>query len=267
MDTENKDALFRLLRFNSNFSGSSNVFTSLDDYISRMKPGQDKIYYAFGPSYDAAMNSPFYEPFIGKDVPVLIITQQLDEFCLTSSAEFKGMKFVNIEQTQMDEIRKDLGIEANKEKDKGSRVPEEDVTNLCLWLKDVCAAKVAKVSLSKRLTNTPAILQGQMSSSMYMMMQMLQSSGQIPGGGAAQEMPKDLTLEINDSHPTIINLNTLRKADPAFAKDLCLVFLDQVLTTSNIPYDLKESFGRNQKVMEAYLDENLNFYSAKSKQH
>ena len=52
---------------------------------------------------------------------------------------------------------------------------------------------------------------------MFMMMQMLQSSGQIPGN-AQQEMPKDLTLEINAAHPTIVNLNSLRKDDPEFAK-------------------------------------------------
>ena len=96
-------------------------------------------------------------------------------------------------------------------------MPEEDVTNFCLWLKDTLSSKVAKVSLSRRLTNTPAILVGQMSSSMYMMMQMLQASGQMPAEAGQAEMPKDLTLEINASHPTILNLNTLRKADPVFA--------------------------------------------------
>ena len=102
------------------------------------------------------------------------------------------------------------------------------MTNFCLWLKDTLSSKVAKVSLSKRLTDTPALLVGEVSSSMYMMMQMLQASGQMPGGGAggAPEMPRDLTLEINVAHPTIVNLNTLRKADPDVAREVGLVFLD-----------------------------------------
>ena len=65
-----------------------------------------------------------------------------------------------------------------------------------------------------------------MSSSMYMMMQMLQASGQMPADAGPAEMPKDLTLEINASHPTILNLNTLRKSDPEFAQEISLNFLD-----------------------------------------
>lgn len=73
---------------------------------------------------------------------------------------------------QIDEVRKELGLETS-DNSSSTRLPEEDVTNFCLWLKDTLSSKVAKVSLSRRLTNTPAILVGQMSSSMYMMMQML----------------------------------------------------------------------------------------------
>lgn len=149
---------------------------SLDDYVQKMKPGQKKIYFAFGPTRQAALSSPFYEPFEGKDVPVLVLLNQLDEFCLTGAGNYKGMQFVNVEQTQIDEIRKELGLEPQAES-VNSKLPEEDVTNFCLWLKDAMKSKVAKVQLSKRLTNAPAILVGQMSSSMYSMMQMLQSSG------------------------------------------------------------------------------------------
>ena len=114
------------------------------------------------------------------------------------------------------------------------------------------------MQLSKRLTGTPAVMVGQMSSSMYMMMQMLQSSGQIPGGqGGMPEMPKDLTMEINANHPTIVNLNAVRKADPELAKQISLVFLEQVLTSSAIPFDQKESGDRTQRLMEHYMDEIL----------
>jgi len=123
-----------------------------------------------------------------------------------------------------------------------SQIPEVDVTNLCLWLKNTLSHKVKTVKLSSRLTSTPAILVGQMSSSMYMMMQMMASQqgmqGQMP------EMPKDLTLEINTTHPTIVNLNVLRKEQPDFAKEIALMFLDQVLVTSNIPSDFKDGHHR-----------------------
>jgi hypothetical protein len=57
-------------------------------------------------------------------------------------------------------------------------------------------------------------------------------------------MPKDLTLEINASHPTIINLNTLRKSEPGFASDISKIFLDQILQSSNVPFDYKEGASR-----------------------
>ena len=254
-DPENKDQLFRLLRFSANFTERSTDLISLDDYVARMKEGQKKIYFASGASHDAALATPFYEAVKDLALPTLVLTNQLDEFCLTSAGEYKGMPIVNIEQAQIDEIRKELGLAAEDDTVK-SRLPEDEVTNFCLWLKDTLSARVAKVKLSNRLKETPALVSGQMSSSMYMMMQMLQQSGQLPGG-QGPEPPRELTLEINAAHPTIINLNTLRKAEPEFAKEISLVLLDQLMTANNLPYDAKESHGRNQRFMEQYLAASL----------
>ena len=80
----------------------------------------------------------------------------------------------------------------------------------------------------------------------------------MPGGGAeGPETPRDLTLEINAAHPTIVNLNILRKADPDFAREISLTFLDQVLAASSIPFDAKAGLDRSQTMMENYLDESL----------
>jgi HSP90 family molecular chaperone len=68
----------------------------------------------------------------------------------------------------------------------------------------------------------------------------------MPAGAGPVETPKDLTLEINPSHPTILNLNTIRKVEPEFAREICQIFLDQVLTSSSIPFDAKDSLDRNQ---------------------
>ena len=79
------------------------------------------------------------------------------------------------------------------------------------------------------------------------------------------EMPKDLTLEINASHPTIVNLNILRKEAPEFATEVSQVFLESVLTSSNIPFDTKESFAKNQMVMEEYLNESISLKTGGSR--
>lgn len=59
-----------------------------------------------------ALGTPFYEPFKETDIPVLIVSSQLDEFCLTATDSYKGLKFVNVEQADMDAIRKQLGLES-----------------------------------------------------------------------------------------------------------------------------------------------------------
>lgn len=80
VDNENKDALFRLLRFVSRNEGSQSIIT-IDDYVKKMKEGQQKIYFITNQSYDAALRSPYFEPFKqNKDVDVLILTSQFDEF-------------------------------------------------------------------------------------------------------------------------------------------------------------------------------------------
>jgi len=80
---------------------------------------------------------------------------------------------------------------------------------------------------------------------MYSMMQMLQSTGQMQPG-MMPDMPKDLTLEINASHPTIINLNTLRKMDQDYAREISLNFLDQIMMSSQIPSDLRDGHARSE---------------------
>jgi TNF receptor-associated protein 1 len=65
VDTENKDALFRLLRFVSRNGGSSELM-SIDDYISKMKEGQEKVYFVVNPQFDQALKSPYMEPFKGQ---------------------------------------------------------------------------------------------------------------------------------------------------------------------------------------------------------
>ena len=79
-DQENSEALFKLLRFYS--SNSKQTYISLEDYISRAKPGQEKIFFMVSPTVENAMISPFMEPFKAPDAPeVLFLSNNIDEFC------------------------------------------------------------------------------------------------------------------------------------------------------------------------------------------
>jgi len=72
---------------------------SIDEYISKMKEGQDKIYFVVNPSYEGAIKSPYMEPFKGSDVDVLILTNNIDEILFQQTSEFKGKRFVSIESS------------------------------------------------------------------------------------------------------------------------------------------------------------------------
>lgn len=100
-----------------------------------MKPTQEKVYFIVNPQYEMALSSPFMEPFKGSDLDVIILTQNIDEILFQQSGDFKGKKFVNIESA-FEEIQKDLGKDLAAESNERNRLPEEDITGLCLWLKN-----------------------------------------------------------------------------------------------------------------------------------
>jgi len=167
--------------------------------------------------------------------------------------EYKGKKFVSIESAY-EEIQKDLGFKP-EDTSLASRLPEEDVTNFCLWLKNELQDNISKVQISKRLKDTPALVTGQMSSSMRVMMQMMESQGQMPGNPQEMSrMSKDNTLELNAGHPIVVNLNQLRKTNKDMASLVAKQLLDNVMITSGIPYDLNQGTQRQFELINAYLE-------------
>lgn len=108
---------------------------------------------------------------------------------------------------------------------------------------------MGKVTISKRLKGQPAVLFGQVSSSMRMVMAMMES--QNPG--QADQMNKNNTLEINPKHPIIVKLNALRKKDPKRAGMLAQQVLENVLLSSGVPFNLQESTKRNLDMLSDYL--------------
>ena len=138
-----------------------------------MEEGQQKIYFIVNTVYNYALNSPYMEPFKDSKLDVLILNNNIDEILFTQNEDWKGKKFVNIE-SNFDDIAKDIGSKPEEDSLAKSRIPEDDTTSFCLWMKEDLKEKIAKVTFSKRLTTTPAILSGKMSSSMQVMMKMME---------------------------------------------------------------------------------------------
>lgn len=124
------------------------------------------------------------------------------------------------------------------------------MTTFSLWLKNELSAHVGRVSISKRLKDQPAILFGQISSSMRMVMQMMEQSNP----GQMEQMNKNQTLEINPNHPLIVKLNELRKRNPSKAAAISRQLMDNILMSSGIPFNLQESTKRSQEMINEYLN-------------
>lgn len=179
-DKDNGESLLKLSRFDS--SAGQNV--SIDDYVKNMKDGQDKIYYIMAPSYEAAKNSPFMDPFLGAKIPVIYIYVAIDEIVLRNLNEYKKLKFVNIE-SNYEEVSKEF---QGKEVDTSNGLPQDDITGFCLWIKNELQPVVSQVTISKRLKDAPTIVISQASSGMRQYLAMIDKS-QI------NEFNKNLTFE------------------------------------------------------------------------
>lgn len=219
------------MRYTTTFKKTGGA--SLEEYVSNMKEGQEKIYFLVMPNIDQGFHSPYMEPFKGTNIPIIILNNNVDEICFQQIQSFKGKKFVNIE-TSYENIAKDLG----KKEEVKSELPEDDVSGFCLWLKNALGKPVSKVTLSKRLTDTPAVLVGQTSSSMRMVMQMMESMQSGSGVGGGDSGGNDQTLEINATHPIIVHLNELRKDHSDKAEQIAKHMLENVMLVSGIPYDI-----------------------------
>ena len=156
---------------------SGNV--SLDDYVKSMKENQKKIYFISAGMGQDVMSNPFMGPFQDSDVPVLIVGNQVDEMIFQQIGTYKGFTFVNVE-SGYEEIAKDVGDKQVNRDASVPSVPDEDVTQLCLWLKEQTKPFVGKVTLSKRLSSVPCVLFGQVSASMRVAMNMMQQHSDNP---------------------------------------------------------------------------------------
>lgn len=147
-------------------------YISIDDYVKQMKPGQQTIYYVSGSTRNTAMQNPFIEVLKENEVPVLILTNNVDEILFNQIQTYKKFAFKSIESSYED-ISKDLGDKAKAQKSDMPSLPDDDVTSFSLWLKNEFSQHISKVTVSKRLSSVPAVVFSQVSSSMRVIMKML----------------------------------------------------------------------------------------------
>ncbi|WP_205634274.1 molecular chaperone HtpG [Photorhabdus australis] len=151
-DNTNKEAIAKLLRFASTHNDSSAQTISLEEYVSRMTEGQDKIYYITADSYAAAKNSPHLELFRKKGIEVLLLSDRIDEWMMSYLTEFDSKKFQSV--SKADESLNKLADENKAEQEEAEKQLEPFVERVKTLLGD----RVKEVKLTYRLTDTPAIV-------------------------------------------------------------------------------------------------------------
>lgn len=198
-DYVNRDRVAKLLRFTStqNVSGQS---VSLDDYISRMKPNQKKIYYITADSLTAAQSSPHLEVFKKNDIEVLLLSDKIDEWVvghLPAYAE-KPLQSAAKGDLELDEIKIESPeeIEAEKKKDVEN---QQRYDELLKKIQDILSGDIKEVRLSHRLTESPACLVRDQNALGPQMERLLKAAGQ-------QVTEVKPILELNPDHAIIKHL-------------------------------------------------------------
>jgi molecular chaperone HtpG len=236
LDFAHKDALMKLLRFESSLTeaGKSTTFA---DYVSRMGAEQKEIFYVVGPNRAAIEAGPYLEGFRARNIEVLFCFETVDEYVMGNVREFDGRKI-----TAADHADVKLSEQPRAE----GALGEDEVKALSGWLKDTLGERVADVRASERLVDSPAMaLNADKLGSPHMrrLMRALNKDG--------AESPLRVNLEINPRHALIKRLAQLRASEPQKAALVAQQVLDNALISAGLLDDAPAMVKRLYKLLES----------------
>ena len=188
-DFENRELLASLMLFASSINEENDVSQTLDDYLSRIPASQDKIYYCVADTFEAAINSPHIEGHKANNTEVLMLTDRIDEWLMSSLMEYKGKELVNVAK---DDIQ-------DSEKPKVSETDQDVVTKIKKHLSD----RVSDVVVSSRLVNSATCLLLPKNEPGAQLRKILEAAGQDLG-------ESNPIFEINLKHELLKRLTTLK---------------------------------------------------------
>ena len=224
-DYANRDEIANLLRFTSTKSATDDPDVALDDYVGRMKEGQEDIYYLLAPSLAAAKSSPHLEAFRAKGVEVLLLGDGVDNWVVSSLRDFGGKKLQSVAQGSG--VLGALQDEAEKQ---AKEQADAEFAPLLGQLKAHLAELAWDVRLSTRLTSSPACIVANEPESDVNLMHRLRGSG----------LPRQAVLELNQKHPLIRHLNAHQAEMPV--GDWAHVLFNQAVLTLGARIDDPTTF-------------------------
>ncbi len=217
-DHSNKERVAKLLRFATTHADTDKQNVALEDYVSRMREGQDKIYYVTADSFSAAKNSPHLEIFRKKGIEVILLSDRIDEWLVSNLDEFDGKHLQSVAKGDLD-----LGdLDAEEDKTAQEEITK-DFESVLKQIKDVLADKVSDVRLSHRLTESPACLVADVYGMSLNMERIMKDAGQMMGMG----MGSKPVFEINPTHPLVMRMKS--EQDDTRFSDLTHILFDQAI--------------------------------------
>ncbi|SNY55327.1 molecular chaperone HtpG [Arsukibacterium tuosuense] len=172
-DMTNKEQIAGLLRFASTHNDDATQNVSLADYLSRMKEGQDEIYYVVADSYQAAKHSPHLEVFRKKGLEVLLLSDRIDEWLIQHLPEFSEKKLRSVAKGGLDLSKLD-----DEETKKAQQETAEAFASVLERFKTALGDEVKEVKVSHRLTDSPACVVTDEHDMSTQMMKLMESVGQ-----------------------------------------------------------------------------------------
>jgi molecular chaperone HtpG len=230
---EHRDDIFKICRF---FSTNANRrLASLDDYVSRMKEGQEEIYYILGEKLETLEKSPQLEGFKSRGLEVLFFNDTIDSFWLQMAGTFKGKKFTSITKGSIDLDKFEAKAEDKPEIKKGDEI---SVASLLSVLGDELKSDVKQVRISNRLTDSPVCLIADEQGVDMHMERILKTQQKY------EPVDNKKILEINEHHALIQKLAGLAEAnkDAPALKDAARLLYDQACIIQGEPVNDPSSF-------------------------
>jgi molecular chaperone HtpG len=243
--SESREKILEICRFHS--SKSPDKLISLAEYLDRLKPNQDKIYFLSGESIEKIKSSPQLEIFAKKDIEVLFLCDAVDEFWVTVAMPYKEKEFQSVNRNDID-LEK---IEKNSEEKTEEKDEEiKDVTTskfdgLIKFMKEILGSKVEDVKISKKLTSSPVCLAVGSGSMDMRLERFLLEQKQIQAASAK-------IFEINSDHKIIKSLNEkyLDETKKDEVKDATFTLFDLACIIEDEPIkDAKDFSRRLQSLM------------------
>lgn len=234
-DYSRRETLLGLARFKST---SGNEWRSLKDYVAGLKDNQTAIYYAVGTDLDRLASSPQLEGFRARGIEVLLLTDQVDSFWVTSGADFEGKPFKSVTQGLSD-----LSLIPLADGQQPAAETSEAVAAFIDFVKETLGDAVSDVRASERLTESAVCLVAPDTGMDRQLERLLANAGQL--GQASKPV-----LEINPHHDLVARLSALGEEEKDLREDAAHLLFDEArVADGELPLDPRAFSARLGRIL------------------